>query len=52
MTPQRLDVEQALPGMQALASSSWTTEARHHPGQLAWSAAYGEPEVLVLGPVL
>nr|WP_300048275.1 hypothetical protein [uncultured Nocardioides sp.] len=51
MTPQRLDVAQALPGMQALASSIWTTAARHHPGQLAWSAAYGEPEVLDLGPV-
>ncbi len=56
MTPERvgierLDVEQALPGMQALASRLWSRGARHHPGQLAWSAAYGEPEVLDLGPV-
>ena len=51
MTAQRLDVEQALPRMQALASETWTTAARHHPGQLAWSAAYGEPEALDLGPV-
>ena len=52
MTPHRLDIEQALPQMQALASEVWTTAARHHPGQLAWSAAYGEPEALDLGPVL
>ena len=51
MTPQRLDIETALPRMQALASELWTTAARHHPGQLAWSAAYGEPEALDLGPV-
>ena len=50
MTPERLDVEQALPRMQALASRTWTPESRHHPGQLAWSAAYGEPDVLDLGP--
>ncbi len=50
MTPHRLDVEQALPQMQALASRLWSEEARHHPGQLAWSAAYGEPEALGLGP--
>ncbi|KRE94081.1 hypothetical protein ASG76_11835 [Nocardioides sp. Soil774] len=51
MTPERLDVEDALPRMQALSSRLWTPEARHHPGQLAWSAAYGEPDVLDLGPV-
>ena len=51
MTAQRLEIEQALPGMQALASEIWTTAARHHPGQLAWSAAYGEPAALDLGPV-
>ena len=50
MTPHRLDIEQALPQMQALASRFWSPEARHHPGQLAWSAAYGEPEALGLGP--
>ncbi|MBD3947687.1 GNAT family N-acetyltransferase [Nocardioides ganghwensis] len=50
MTPERLDVEQALPRMQALASRTWSPESRHHPGQLAWSAAYGEPDVLDLGP--
>lgn len=48
---ERLDIEQALPPMQALASELWTAAARHHPGQLAWSAAYGEPEALDLGPV-
>ena len=37
--------------MQALASRLWSPDARHHPGQLAWSAAYGEPEALDLGPV-
>ncbi len=52
MTPERLDIDTALPRMQALASELWTTAARHHPGQLAWSAAYGEPEALDLGPVL
>jgi hypothetical protein len=50
MTPERLDVEHALPRMQALASRTWSPESRHHPGQLAWSAAYGEPDVLDLGP--
>ncbi|NYE38969.1 hypothetical protein F4692_004124 [Nocardioides cavernae] len=50
MTPERLDVEQALPRLQALASRLWSTESRHHPGQLAWSCAYGEPQVLDLGP--
>ncbi len=51
MTVHTSDVEDALPRMQALASRLWSREARHHPGQLAWSAAYGEPEVLELGPV-
>ena len=51
MTPERLDVEQALPRMQALASRLWSHRSRHHPGQLAWSATYGEPEALGLGPV-
>jgi GNAT superfamily N-acetyltransferase len=50
VTPHRLDIEQALPQMQALASRLWSPDARHHPGQLAWSAAYGEPEALGLGP--
>ena len=51
MTPARLDIDAALPRMQALVSELWTTAARHHPGQLAWSAAYGEPAALDLGPV-
>jgi hypothetical protein len=50
MTPERLDIEHALPRMQELASRLWSPAARHHPGQLAWSATYGEPEVLDLGP--
>lgn len=50
MTVQRLDIDHALPPMQALASRLWSHGARHHPGQLAWSAAYGEPQVLDLGP--
>lgn len=51
MTPEQLDIEEALPRMQQLASQLWSRTARHHPGQLAWSAAYGEPEALDLGPV-
>ena len=51
MTPERLEIDLALPRMQALASRLWSRTARHHPGQLAWSAAYGEPEALDLGPV-
>lgn len=51
MTPERLDIEHALPQMQELASRLWSRKARHHPGQLAWSATYGEPEALGLGPV-
>ena len=43
-------IAEALPAMQALASRLWTPEARHHPGQLAWSYAYGLPEVLHHGP--
>ena len=52
MTAERLDIETALPLMQALSTEIWTTAARHHPGQLAWSATYGEPAALDLGPVL
>src|SRR5215218_8517919 len=44
-------IAEALPAMQALASRLWTPETRHHPGQLAWSYAYGPPEVLGHGPV-
>jgi GNAT superfamily N-acetyltransferase len=51
MTPEVLDIEDALPRMQSLASRLWSRTARHHPGQLAWSAAYGEPAALDLGPV-
>ncbi|WP_374453972.1 GNAT family N-acetyltransferase [Nocardioides sp.] len=50
MIPERLGAYDALPRMQALASDLWSHRSRHHPGQLAWSAAYGEPEVLDLGP--
>jgi GNAT superfamily N-acetyltransferase len=46
-----LPVDAALPGMQALASRVWTPESRHHPGQLAWSARYADPEELDHGPV-
>ncbi len=31
-----------LSAMQQVASRSWTRAARHHPGQLAWSARYAE----------
>lgn len=51
MPVERSEVEDALPRMQALASRLWSPEARHHPGQLAWSVTYGEPQVLDLGPV-
>lgn len=44
-------ITEALPAMQALASRVWSPEARHHPGQLAWSAAYAMPEDLDHGPV-
>ncbi|MDR7253152.1 hypothetical protein J2X46_002137 [Nocardioides sp. BE266] len=50
MTPERLDVDDALHRMQALASELWSHGSRHHPGQLAWSVSYGEPQVLDLGP--
>lgn len=43
-----MHIDQALPAMQALASRIWSPDARHHPGQLAWSARYGED--LGLGP--
>ena len=42
-------IERALPAMQALASRIWSPASRHHPGQLAWSAGYGED--LGHGPV-
>lgn len=44
-----MEVEQALPEMQALASRIWSRESRHHPGQLSWSVYYGEG--LTPGPV-
>lgn len=44
-------IDDALPTMQALASRLWSPESRHHPGQLAWSAAYALPEELDHGPV-
>jgi GNAT superfamily N-acetyltransferase len=46
-----LPIAQALPRMQSLATRIWTPESRHHPGQLAWSFAYGLPEDLGHGPV-
>lgn len=48
--PERLEVDDALTRMQGLASGLWSQRSRHHAGQLAWSVAYGEPEVLDLGP--
>ncbi len=45
-----LPIAQALPVMQVLATRIWTPESRHHPGQLAWSFAYGLPEELGHGP--
>ena len=45
-----LPIAQALPSMQLLATRIWTPESRHHPGQLAWSFAYGLPEELGHGP--
>jgi predicted N-acetyltransferase YhbS len=44
-----VEVADALPEMQALASRIWSRESRHHPGQLSWSAYYGEG--LEPGPV-
>jgi len=48
---QVVEVAEALPRMQGLASRIWTPEARHHPGQLAWSVAYALPEALDHGSV-
>jgi predicted N-acetyltransferase YhbS len=45
-----LPITDALAAMQSLATRTWTPESRHHPGQLAWSYAYGEPEELGHGP--
>ena len=50
--PLTLPIAEALPAMQALASRIWTTQTRHHPGQLAWSYAYGLPEDLGHGPAV
>jgi GNAT superfamily N-acetyltransferase len=44
-----MEVEQALPEMQRLASGIWSRGSRHHPGQLSWSVYYAED--LGLGPV-
>jgi predicted N-acetyltransferase YhbS len=49
-TPVVGPIDLALPAMQALATRLWSPEARHHPGQLAWSYAYGLPEELHHGP--
>jgi GNAT superfamily N-acetyltransferase len=49
-TLTELPIAEALPAMQGLASRLWTPETRHHPGQLAWSYAYGEPDALGHGP--
>jgi predicted N-acetyltransferase YhbS len=46
-----LGIDEALGPMQALASRLWSPHSRHHPGQLAWSARYAEPQVLQHGPV-
>jgi GNAT superfamily N-acetyltransferase len=45
-----LSIAEALAPMQRLASRIWSRETRHHPGQLAWSYAYGLPEDLGHGP--
>jgi predicted N-acetyltransferase YhbS len=45
-----LPIAEALAGMQALASRIYSRDSRHHPGQLAWSYAYGLPEELGHGP--
>lgn len=47
-----LSIDRALPLMQDLASRLWSPGARHHPGQLAWSARYALPEDLDHGPAL
>src|SRR4051794_31323802 len=49
-TLRELPIDLALPAMQALASRIWTPQARHHPGQLAWSYAYSLPEDVGHGP--
>jgi GNAT superfamily N-acetyltransferase len=49
--PDLLTIDEGLPRMQALASRTWTSRSRHHPGQLAWSARYAEPQELEHGPV-
>ena len=46
-----LAIDDALARMQALASRLWSPASRQHPGQLAWSARYAEPQVLEHGPV-
>jgi predicted N-acetyltransferase YhbS len=46
-----LTIDDALVPMQALASRLWSPQSRHHPGQLAWSARYAEPQLLDHGPV-
>jgi GNAT superfamily N-acetyltransferase len=47
-----LPIAAALPAMQALTTRIWTPDSRHHPGQLAWSYAYGEPDALGHGPAV
>jgi predicted N-acetyltransferase YhbS len=49
-TLTELPIAEALPAMQRLASRIWTRESRQHPGQLAWSYAYGLPGELGHGP--
>jgi predicted N-acetyltransferase YhbS len=46
-----LSIDDALAPMQALAGRLWSPASRHHPGQLAWSARYAEPQELDHGPV-
>jgi GNAT superfamily N-acetyltransferase len=46
-----LSIGDGLPRMQTLSSRLWSPASRHHPGQLAWSAAYAVPEELDHGPV-
>ena len=51
-TSTGLQIAEALPAMQGLASRVWTPDSRQHPGQLAWSYAYGLPDELGLGPAV
>jgi predicted N-acetyltransferase YhbS len=48
-------IDEGLARMQALASRTMAavgaSRARHHPGQLAWSARYAEPAAVTHGPV-